>query len=916
MKVDQPEFHAPSTMKTTIRINGKDRTAQIKDWSIEKNGDGEDFFLRCTFHSGKFFPFPLNECEVSPYRELSDVLMERRGRAQIDIVQTVKVYGERYALIQYEKKPKVYILKWEDIKVSPKVDQDADPVFAYLAAVASARCESGSNSAPNIIWTNVVRQLHRLLPSSETALHAYCTGRSQRLNGIGGGHVYPFGINRSQINAVEAAFRSQISVIEGPPGTGKTQTILTIVANAVVAGKTVAVVSQGNSAVDNVWEKLNECGLGHLMAQLGSSETRDKFFEDPPPWPVEEVEQCISLSDLQELKTKLDRLIDARTTLARLQAEIREIMVESERLRDWRNECGLASVVSFERYRLSPSKAADLMAYFSYMQDSHVRLKDRVELLFKFKIFRTKFFASREARLAAFFELQVYFYEKILELKKGELEAYEQLLREESFEHLKDRLTKESMRYFKWHLHLRAGNSADLNARNYKNKFDEFINRFPIIGSSTHSIVNSIAQGTLLDYVIIDEASMQDIVPGILALGCAKNAIIVGDSKQLPHIPQATGLEPPSNVYDCEKHSLLKSCSLVFSDRIPRTLLREHYRCDPRIIEFCNQQFYGGELIPMVSDSDDTAMMLIVTSKGNNARGNANQRELDSYLEVEKHSDALGVTKNGRGFIAPYRAQVDLAERCLPSDFVRRTVHKFQGRECDEIVYSTVLDKKRVNQEEGRQAFVDDPCMVNVAVSRAKKRFTLTTGDRVFSNRDGSIAALIRYIEYYSGEQQIFRAPVVSAFDLLYSEYDKSLEELNLRLCPGDSKFKSEQIVAATLRLEFSARSRKDVSVHSQVRLIQLISERAESLTEREKRFMRNGASCDFVLYFTVGKRPFAVIEVDGGSHDRAEQMERDRLKNSILEKASIQLLRLRTTESDIQDKISSLIKAGAGDIV
>lgn len=45
-----------------------------------------------------------------------------------------------------------------------------------------------------------------------------------------------------------------ISVIEGPPGTGKTQTILNIIANIVMEGKNVAIVSNNNSATRNVLE--------------------------------------------------------------------------------------------------------------------------------------------------------------------------------------------------------------------------------------------------------------------------------------------------------------------------------------------------------------------------------------------------------------------------------------------------------------------------------------------------------------------------------------------------------------------------------------------------------------------------------------------------------------------------------------
>ena len=42
---------------------------------------------------------------------------------------------------------------------------------------------------------------------------------------------------------------NQISVIQGPPGTGKTQTILNIIANILMQGKTVQIVSNNNSAI-------------------------------------------------------------------------------------------------------------------------------------------------------------------------------------------------------------------------------------------------------------------------------------------------------------------------------------------------------------------------------------------------------------------------------------------------------------------------------------------------------------------------------------------------------------------------------------------------------------------------------------------------------------------------------------------
>lgn len=47
---------------------------------------------------------------------------------------------------------------------------------------------------------------------------------------------------------------------------------------------------------------------------------------------------------------------------------------------------------------------------------------------------------------------------------------------------------------------------------------------------------------------------------------------------------------------------------------------------------------------------------------------------------------------------------------------------------------------------------------------------------------------------------------------------------------------------------------------------------------------------------------------MDGSSHDDKVQQERDRLKNIILEKAEIPLLRLKTTEGNIERKTKKFL--------
>lgn len=901
-------------IRVSIHVHGEDRTRQISDWEIRWSEQRAALMLTCHFHSGKSFSWPLSDCRVTPTRELDKTLLVIKGSAVVSAIDKAVIYGEKYAVVHYSGNSRPYARRLDgNIEFVAQTTMKDEAIFQYFVAVANAREARATSEVQKQIAANVVRQLRNLLPCSGTALHAYCTGRLAR-HALAKPLIYPFGVNASQLVAVEQAFTSQVSLIEGPPGTGKTQTILNIIANVLVRGKTVAVLSNNNAAVENVYEKLGKSGLDYLVARLGSKEHREKFFARMPTVPPGVPEPPPAMARIQAILAQLKDHLQAHNTAAQLQAEVDELAIERRHLLQWQQENGVQASSSLDKYGLSPRKTADLMAYLSHLAEKRIRLQDRIALLLNFRIFRTRPFGDGGRRQSVIHALQLHYYDQALREKEAALAACRASLERGDFKALLDELTAGSMRYLKCHLHAHVQDLQTFEAKDYRRNFDAFVKRFPILGSSTHSIVNSIEAGALLDYVLIDEASQQDIVPGILALGCAKNLVIVGDGRQLPHIPVALGLAAPADDWDCEKHSLLDSCLGVFKEALPRTLLKEHYRCHPRIIQFCNQQFYDNALIPMTQDDGKQALRLVVTAKGNHTRKNTNLRELDSLLKtLDDAGEGLWQGEDGRGFIAPFRAQVALSGAHLPADFIKDTVHKFQGRECDEIVFSTVLDKKRSNQ--ARLDFVDDPRMVNVAVSRAKNRFTLVTGDEVFAANNGSIAALIRYVSYYADDGQVHRAPVVSAFDLLYKEYDQSLARLNAKLRPADSRYQSEQILAQVLRQAMLEASGRALTFHTQIALNQVASSSNPALTDRERAFMAHRASCDFVLYFKVGKMPLGVIEVDGASHDRPDQAERDALKNSILEKSHIPLLRLRTVESRIKERVATFLAQWTGKV-
>ena len=82
-------------------------------------------------------------------------------------------------------------------------------------------------------------------------------------------------------------------------------------------------------------------------------------------------------------------------------------------------------------------------------------------------------------------------------------------------------------------------------------------------------------------------------------------------------------------------------------------------------------------------------------------------------------------------------------------------------------------------------------------------------------------------------------------------------------------------------------------------------------LTNEEAKFISNPNShADFLIYNKMSKKPVLVIEVDGVSfHEQnAAQLERDSKKNSILNKAGIKLIRLKTNGSNEEEAITKAL--------
>lgn len=241
----------------------------------------------------------------------------------------------------------------------------------------------------------------------------------------------------------------------------------------------------------------------------------------------------------------------------------------------------------------------------------------------------------------------------------------------------------------------------------------EVLKEYPVVLSTTFSSCSSL-KGVTYDYLVMDEASQVDIATGALALSCAKNAVIVGNLKQLPNVIKDEMKRRSSAVFESYKlpqgysfteNSFLKSICSILPD-VPQTLLREHYRCHPKIIGFCNQKFYHNELIVMTEDhGEPDTLEVFHTNVGNHRRDHINQRQIDVMVQevLPRLSDT---PPDDIGIIAPYKDQVGSIEKQLGNNKIEvHTVYKFQGREKDTIILTTVDDVAT--------DFLDNPYLLN-----------------------------------------------------------------------------------------------------------------------------------------------------------------------------------------------------------
>ncbi|WP_229074736.1 AAA domain-containing protein [Actinoplanes sp. DH11] len=281
----------------------------------------------------------------------------------------------------------------------------------------------------------------------------------------------------------------------------------------------------------------------------------------------------------------------------------------------------------------------------------------------------------------------------------------------------------------------------------------------------------------LFDLVVIDEASHVDQIRAAPVLARARRALVVGDPRQLRFVSFVSDVDVtevltrhdvPADALDVRRVSTYDLAAAA----APVTWLGAHYRSVPHLIGFSADRFYGGrvsvmtrtplsdmspaiDVIPVSPSSsapasaDSAPASATATASAPVTASAASPAEVEAALRAVAELASAGY--RGIGVITPFRAQAEALEAAFLSsmrleqieDLRLRvgTVHAFQGSEADAVVVSLALSDA---DSPSRRRFVTDPQLFNVMVTRARKRLVVLSA---LTSPDGLLKDFLEYAQ-------------------------------------------------------------------------------------------------------------------------------------------------------------------------
>lgn len=288
-------------------------------------------------------------------------------------------------------------------------------------------------------------------------------------------------------------------------------------------------------------------------------------------------------------------------------------------------------------------------------------------------------------------------------------------------------------------------------------------------------------QSNVIEILIADEAGQvsPDIAGATFSL--ATKAIVIGDTQQLEPVwsvisptdqgnLEKFGLLAPNNqeqLLKLESSGIMASCGNLMSRALitckigeknqSGVFLSEQRRSVPKIVAFANELSYNGKLVPIRKELSERTLPAfgylhvrgLSERAGRSRKNSIEAKEILNWLIANQEKICQAYQKKITEIVAvvtPFTAQTKLLRSLLLEKFpgmIIGTVHSLQGAERDIIIFSPVYD----SSQSAGYIFDQKTNMLNVAITRARDSF-LVFGDKEIFSTTGNLPSniLARYI--------------------------------------------------------------------------------------------------------------------------------------------------------------------------